>query len=215
MQPYTRYTRRRTGTGSLLDAACIILASHPFRQTRHRPFGPSPRPAQPRGAHGRRAGGDERSWVGAGRPVWDLRGRSDVRAFQRDPSRRAPRHSSWLAATRAERGRWTTPWGPTDEESRAFVDQMQAEWGSPFGLDARAPSMAGDKRFGRWWGRLLRMSASPAAAAALTTMNAEIDIRDILPTIRVPTLILHSVHDHAIALSEADTWRSDFRGETS
>jgi pimeloyl-ACP methyl ester carboxylesterase len=106
------------------------------------------------------------------------------------------------------------PWGPTDEESRAFVDQMQAEWGSPFGLDARAPSMAGDKRFGRWWGRLLRMSASPAAAA-LTTMNVEIDIRDILPTIPVPTLILHSVHDHAIALSEADTWRSDFRSETS
>jgi pimeloyl-ACP methyl ester carboxylesterase len=89
-------------------------------------------------------------------------------------------------------------WGPTDEESRAWIDQMQREWGGPFGLDARAPSMAGDQRFGQWWGRLLRMSASPAAAAALTAMNAEIDIRHILPTIRVPTLILHSVHDHAI-----------------
>jgi class 3 adenylate cyclase len=45
---------------------------------------------------------------------------------------------------------------------------------------------------------MLRMSASPAAVTALVTMNAEIDIRHILPTIRVPTLILHSVRDRAI-----------------
>jgi class 3 adenylate cyclase len=75
---------------------------------------------------------------------------------------------------------------------------MQREWGGPVGLDARAPSMAGDKRFRQWWARLLRMSASPAAVTALATMNAEIDIRHILPTIRVPTLILRSVHDRAI-----------------
>src|SRR6478672_4378355 len=43
------------------------------------------------------------------------------------------------------------PWGPTDEESRAWIDQMQSEWGGPFGLDARAPTMAGDKRFRQWW----------------------------------------------------------------
>jgi pimeloyl-ACP methyl ester carboxylesterase len=90
------------------------------------------------------------------------------------------------------------PWGPTDEEFLAWMGQMGREWGGPFGLDARAPSMAGDKRFRQWWARLLRMSASPAAAEALTTMNAEIDIRHILRSIRVPTLILHSVHDQAI-----------------
>jgi pimeloyl-ACP methyl ester carboxylesterase len=90
------------------------------------------------------------------------------------------------------------PWGPTDEEIRVWIDQMQGEWGSAFGLDARAPSMTGDQRFRQWWARLLRMSASPAAATALTKMNAEIDIRHILPTIRVPTLILHSVRDQAI-----------------
>jgi pimeloyl-ACP methyl ester carboxylesterase len=103
-------------------------------------------------------------------------------------------HGSYSRRTRAP----DYPFGPTDDENRAWIDQMQREWGGPVGLDARAPSMAGDKRFREWWARLLRMSASPAAVTALATMNAEIDIRHILPTIRVPTLILHSVHDRAI-----------------
>ncbi len=52
------------------------------------------------------------------------------------------------------------PWGPTDQEYRAWVDEMRREWGGPFGLGARAPSMSGDKRFSQWWARLLRMSAN-------------------------------------------------------
>jgi pimeloyl-ACP methyl ester carboxylesterase len=103
-------------------------------------------------------------------------------------------HGSYPRRTRAP----DYPWGSTDEESRAWIDQVQREWGGPVGLDARAPSMAEDKRFRQWWARLLRMSASPAAVTALSTMNAEIDIRHILPAIRVPTLILHAVHDRAI-----------------
>jgi class 3 adenylate cyclase len=75
----------------------------------------------------------------------------------------------------------------------------KAIWGGPFGLEARAPSMVDDQRFRQWWARFLRMSASPAAVTALTMMNSEIDVRHILPTIRVPTLILHSMRDQAIA----------------
>jgi class 3 adenylate cyclase len=52
-----------------------------------------------------------------------------------------------------------------------------------------------DERARQWWARLLRMSASPGAAAALSRMNYEIDIRHILPAIRVPTLILHATGD--------------------
>jgi pimeloyl-ACP methyl ester carboxylesterase len=103
-------------------------------------------------------------------------------------------HGSYARRTRAP----DYPWGPTDEESRSWIDQIVRDWGGPVGLDERAPSMAGDKQFRQWWGRYLRMSASPAAMRALATMNAEIDIRHILPAIRVPTLILHSVHDRAI-----------------
>jgi hypothetical protein len=46
------------------------------------------------------------------------------------------------------------------------------------------------------------MGASPGAALALTRMNAEIDIRDILPSIRVPTLVLHRRHDHCLKVEE-------------
>jgi pimeloyl-ACP methyl ester carboxylesterase len=104
-------------------------------------------------------------------------------------------HGSYARRTRAP----DYPWGPTDEESRAWIDQIVRDWGGPVGLDERAPSMAADKQFRQFWGRYLRMSASPAGMRALATMNAEIDIRHILPAIRVPTLILHSVHDRAIA----------------
>lgn len=92
------------------------------------------------------------------------------------------------------------PWGPTEQERRAWIEQMRREWGGTFGLAARAPSMVGDERFSQWWGRLLRMGASPAAVMALVAMNDEIDIRHILPTIRVPTLLLHSVRDATIPI---------------
>jgi hypothetical protein len=46
------------------------------------------------------------------------------------------------------------------------------------------------------------MGASPGAALALTRMNAEIDIRDILPSIRVPTLVLHRTHDRCLRVEE-------------
>ena len=59
------------------------------------------------------------------------------------------------------------PWGPTQEERQVWIEQMRREWGGTFGLAARAPSMVGDERFSRWWGRLLRMGASPAAVMAL------------------------------------------------
>ena len=92
------------------------------------------------------------------------------------------------------------PWGPTEQERRAWIEQMRREWGGTFGLAARAPSMVGDGRFSQWWGRLLRMGASPAAVMALVAMNDEIDIRHILPAIRVPTLLLHSVRDATIPI---------------
>jgi len=95
------------------------------------------------------------------------------------------------------------PWGPTEEQVHAFLDQIEREWGGPVGLDVRVPSMALDERFRQWWARLLRSSASPAAAATLLRMNAEIDIRQLLPAIRVPTLILHSVNDRVIDIGTA------------
>lgn len=90
------------------------------------------------------------------------------------------------------------PWGPTEVEFHASIDQAEREWGGPVGIDVRIPSMAHDERFRQWWARYLRLSASPAAAAMVQRMNAQIDIRHLLPAIHVPTLILHSVNDQTV-----------------
>ena len=87
------------------------------------------------------------------------------------------------------------PWGPTPEQRRQFIERCQREWGGPVGLDDRWPTAASDERVRTWWARLLRMGASPGATVALLQMNDEMDIRHVLPAIRVPTLVLHSVGD--------------------
>ena len=88
--------------------------------------------------------------------------------------------------------------GRTQEQLDAFIAQVDRDWGGPVGIEARAPSRLADEGFRQRWARYLRMSASPTAAATLLRMNSQIDIRDVLPSIRVPTLILHSVNDRAL-----------------
>ena len=94
-----------------------------------------------------------------------------------------------------------SPWGRTPEMQDQFVSSMVADWGGPVGIEVRAPSMAHDERFRQWWARWLRSSASPAAAASVVRMSYQIDVRDLLPLIRIPTLILHSVGDKAVSIT--------------
>ena len=94
------------------------------------------------------------------------------------------------------------PWGPTQEERERFDAEIQSDWGGPVGLEKRAPTVAHDPQFRNWWATYLRMGASPGAALALTRMNAEIDVRDVLPTIRVPALIIHRTGDTCLKVEE-------------
>jgi len=94
------------------------------------------------------------------------------------------------------------PWGPTAAERDAFCHTLVDEWGGPVGVEERAPSMANDAEFREWWAAYLRMGASPGAAVALTRMNADIDVRAVLPSIRVPTLVLHRTGDRCLHVEE-------------
>jgi pimeloyl-ACP methyl ester carboxylesterase/class 3 adenylate cyclase len=94
------------------------------------------------------------------------------------------------------------PWAPTVEQRELFCRELLDTWGGPVGVEERAPSKAADSEFRDWWASYLRMGASPAAAVALTRMNALIDIRHILPTIRVPTLVLHRAGDRCLRVEE-------------
>ena len=90
------------------------------------------------------------------------------------------------------------PWAPTLEEHRRRLDRVAESWGGPVEVDEWAPSVADEDRFKRWWGQFLRLGASPSAARAVLEMTLSIDVRDILPAIRVPTLILHRSGDRRI-----------------
>jgi pimeloyl-ACP methyl ester carboxylesterase len=94
------------------------------------------------------------------------------------------------------------PWAPSFEEAIRAVEEAAERWGTPDYCDdvlqIAAPSVAGDEDFRRWWASYMRLGASPASAAALRRMNMEIDVRRVLPAIRVPTLILHRTNDRFV-----------------
>jgi class 3 adenylate cyclase len=94
------------------------------------------------------------------------------------------------------------PWAPSFEEAIQAVEEAGERWGTPDYCDEvlriTVPSVAADKDFRRWWASYMRLGASPASAAALRRMNMEIDVRHVLPAIRVPTLILHRTGDRLV-----------------
>ena len=94
------------------------------------------------------------------------------------------------------------PWGPTLEQREQFFEVMRQQWGGPVGIQERAPSAAHDPQFREWWATYLRMGASPGAAVALTQMNAEIDVRNVLASIRVPSLVIHRREDQCLKVEE-------------
>jgi len=85
------------------------------------------------------------------------------------------------------------PWLPTREETQRRADEAERRWGDPaFAyefLGAANPSSTDEEL--RAAARIFRLSASPGAAAAYIRMNIDVDVCDLLPLIRVPTLILH------------------------
>ncbi len=77
---------------------------------------------------------------------------------------------------------------------------MRAQWGGPVGIENWAPSAVGDEEFEAWWARLLRQGTSPAGATALIDLYREIDVRSVLPSIRVPSVVLHCRDDRVIRI---------------
>ena len=94
------------------------------------------------------------------------------------------------------------PWAPTFEDRMAGVAETERTWGGPADLSYYAPSAAGDADFAEWLATYLRRSASPGAAAALMRMNSYVDVRPILPLVRVPTLVLHARGDNDVRVEE-------------
>ena len=81
------------------------------------------------------------------------------------------------------------PWAPKPDDRAREIDELERNWAERMDLDKLAPSE--DDAFKDRMATYFRRSASPGAAAALMRMNTQLDVRDVLPTIQAPTLVLH------------------------
>jgi pimeloyl-ACP methyl ester carboxylesterase len=93
-------------------------------------------------------------------------------------------------------------WTPdsTEEDRRQIVHerlgQYEAGWGTGSLIGRFVPSAAADPSFREWWGRFERLSMTPGAAVQAMRVNYEIDVRAILPSVPVPTLVIRNEGDH-------------------
>jgi class 3 adenylate cyclase len=100
------------------------------------------------------------------------------------------------------------PWGKTDQEWRHDLAELERGWGSREYFDtvlARSyPTAADDESFRNWFVNMMRYGASPGAALIVHRMAMDVDVRDVLPAVRVPTLILHGPKNrgHATYMGE-------------
>jgi len=89
------------------------------------------------------------------------------------------------------------PWGTPEEEYRRQIDESERAWGTSehAARVARALAPSSDEENQKAFATFVRQSASPGAVAALSRMNMEIDVRHVLPAVRVPTLVLNREHE--------------------
>ena len=103
---------------------------------------------------------------------------------------------------------WQKPVDQQRQEIDATEQTLYETWGTA--EHARdnirewvAPSAQDDEELVKWFAELMRLGASPGAAIALSRMNLEVDVRHILPTVRVPTLVVNRVGDRDAKIEEA------------
>jgi pimeloyl-ACP methyl ester carboxylesterase len=91
-------------------------------------------------------------------------------------------------------------WFPTKQKFDGFLNYVQTAWGTGNSIAGFAPSKKGDAEFQRWWGRFERLGGSPSAVINLMHMDSGINIDNILPSISVPTLVLHRTEDPTVSV---------------
>jgi class 3 adenylate cyclase len=114
---------------------------------------------------------------------------------------RPDRTSALVLTTTYARRMWAPgyEWGITPEQDALVMEAFEYRWGRlPVGMRALAPGLADDPAFRRWYLRAQRFGAAPGGAMAWYRITADIDVRHVLPAIRVPTLVMHRTEDHVI-----------------
>lgn len=93
------------------------------------------------------------------------------------------------------------PWAETRDAYRERLARLASAWDWEADLLMRCPS--GDRAMQRWWKHRMQAAATPSTIRALSEMNTLVDVRELLPTVGVPTLVLHRRDDALIPLADA------------
>ena len=109
-------------------------------------------------------------------------------------------------------GHRTTLGQPTKEETERQLAEIGNNWGESLDLKDGAPSLSNDQLAQEWSAAYLRYAASPKAAIAMWKLGTEIDVRGILSSIRVPTLVLQKEHDRWVKQEEGRYLASNIPG---
>jgi class 3 adenylate cyclase len=108
-------------------------------------------------------------------------------------------YATFARATRAPGYEWA--WRA--EERNLHMDELVEHWGEGRVVAGVAPSEMHDPSFMEWAGRLERLAASPSTIRRIVDLIGEFDVRDILPSIRVPTLVMHRRQDPFIKIEHS------------
>jgi class 3 adenylate cyclase len=91
------------------------------------------------------------------------------------------------------------PWGtPASALTESVVELIGPHWGDGSIIEVSAPSQADNPQARAYWGRIERSTASPGMMIALAEMFLDLDVRDVVPSVHVPALVLHRTRDRLV-----------------
>ena len=127
------------------------------------------------------------------------------------------RTSALLLYASYARGAWAAdyPWAWTDAEMEEDIARLEAALQSGwtddyfnYWMEETVPSLAHDPAYRPWLRRMFQSPQSPGASIALLRMEHDVDVRAVLPTIKVPTLVMNRTRDRVADLEEG-RWIAD------
>ena len=96
--------------------------------------------------------------------------------------------NGWARFARAD----DYPAGMPKSVQQTYLDNIETQWGKGTLSSFLGPSVWQRPGVVEWWGRLERYTASPRLARARAEAMIDVDVRDLLPLVDVPTLVIHS-----------------------
>ena len=103
-------------------------------------------------------------------------------------------YGTWARLIEAPEYEEGLPQGLLHETASVFEE----DWGGPVALPLFAPNYVDDASLSEWWARLLRAGASPSGVSALLRQYETMDVREALPSISAPALVIHRSGDLAV-----------------